>query len=312
MQFNCKYENMKIWPDRPGDTELLERKNNMIDIIMDSVIDSLKLIPFLFLTYLFMEALEHKTGSLARKRIRTAGKFGPVWGGLLGVIPQCGFSAAASSLYAGKVITVGTLLAVYMSTSDEMLPIMISNAVPVSVMLRILACKAGIAIFSGLMIEYVYVHVMKKREKDMDVHVLCEEEHCHCEHGIVKSAVVHTLKIFIYIFLISLALNIIIGLVGENTLAELFTGIPVMGEIIAALVGLIPNCASSVVITQLYLDQIIGAGAMMAGLLVNAGVGLLVLFRLNKNRKENLKIVGALYVLGVFWGVVIELLGIVF
>ena len=289
---------MKIWPDRPGDTELSERKNNMIDIIMDSVIDSLKLIPFLFLTYLFMEALEHKTGSLARKRIRTAGKFGPVWGGLLGVIPQCGFSAAASSLYAGKVITVGTLLAVYMSTSDEMLPIMISNAVPVSVMLRILACKAGIAIFSGLMIEYVYVHVMKKREKDMDVHVLCEEEHCHCEHGIVKSAVVHTLKIFIYIFLISLALNIIIGLVGENTLAELFTGIP--------------NCASSVVITQLYLDQIIGAGAMMAGLLVNAGVGLLVLFRLNKNRKENLKIVGALYVLGVFWGVVIELLGIVF
>ena len=108
---------MKIWPDRPGDTELSERKNNMIDIIMDSVIDSLKLIPFLFLTYLFMEALEHKTGSLARKRIRTAGKFGPVWGGLLGVIPQCGFSAAASSLYAGKVITVGTLLAVYMSTS---------------------------------------------------------------------------------------------------------------------------------------------------------------------------------------------------
>ena len=189
---------------------------------------------------------------------------------------------------------------------------MISNAVPVSVMLRILSCKAGIAIFSGLMIEYVYVHVMKKREKDMDVHVLCEEEHCHCEHGIVKSAVVHTLKIFIYIFLISLALNIIIGLVGENTLAELFTGIPVMGEVIAALVGLIPNCASSVVITQLYLDQIIGAGAMMAGLLVNAGVGLLILFRLNKNRKENLKIVGALYVLGVFWGVVIELLGIVF
>lgn len=223
------------------------------------------------------------------------------------------FRAAASSLYAGKVITVGTLLAVYMSTSDEMLPIMISNAVPVSVMLRILACKAGNShFFRSYELNMYMCMVMKKREKDMDVHVLCEEEHCHCEHGIVKSAVVHTLKIFIYIFLISLALNIIIGLVGENTLAELFTGIPVMGEIIAALVGLIPNCASSVVITQLYLDQIIGAGAMMAGLLVNAGVGLLVLFRLNKNRKENLKIVGALYVLGVFWGVVIELLGIVF
>ena len=284
----------------------------MSEIIIDSVIDSIKLLPFLFLTYLFMEWLEHKTGSAARNKIRTAGKFGPVWGGLLGVIPQCGFSAAASSLFSGRVLTVGTLIAVYLSTSDEMFPIMISNAVPAATIIKILACKAGIGILSGLVVEYVYTHVLKKQEKDMDIHEICEEERCHCEHGLISSAVSHTLKVFVYIFLISLALNIIIGLVGEETLAGLFTGAPVLGELIAALVGLIPNCASSVVITQLYLDHIIGAGAMMSGLLVNAGVGLLILFRLNKDRVQNLKIIATLYGLGVFWGIIIELTGIVF
>ena len=284
----------------------------MSEIILDSVIDSIKLLPFLFLTYLFMEWLEHKTGSATRNKIRTAGKFGPVWGGLLGVIPQCGFSAAASSLFSGRVLTVGTLIAVYLSTSDEMFPIMISNAVPAATIIKILACKAGIGILSGLAVEYVYTHVLNKQEKDMDIHEICEEERCHCEHGLISSAVSHTLKVFVYIFLISLALNIIIGLVGEETLAGFFTGAPVLGELIAALVGLIPNCASSVVITQLYLDHIIGAGEMMSGLLVNAGVGLLILFRLNKDRVQNLKIIATLYGLGVFWGIIIELTGIVF
>lgn len=284
----------------------------MTEIIIDSVIDSIKLLPFLFLTYLFMEWLEHKTGSAARNRIRTAGKLGPVWGGLLGVIPQCGFSAAASSLFTGRVITVGTLIAVYLSTSDEMLPIMISNAVPSATIIKILACKAAIGIISGLAAEYVYTHVLKKQEKEIDIHEICEEERCNCEHGLLSSALTHTLHVFVYIFLISLALNIIIGLVGEETLAGLFTGAPIVGELIAALVGLIPNCASSVVITQLYLEHIIGAGAMMAGLLVNAGVGILILFRLNHDRKQNFRIIGLLYGLGVFWGIIIELTGIVF
>lgn len=284
----------------------------MTEIIIDSVIDSIKLLPFLFLTYLFMEWLEHKTGSAARNTIRTAGKLGPVWGGLLGVIPQCGFSAAASSLFTGRVITVGTLIAVYLSTSDEMFPIMISNAVPAATIIKILVCKAAIGIISGLVVEYVYTHVLKKQEKEMDIHEICEEERCNCEHGLLSPALTHTLHVFVYIFLISLALNIIIGLVGEETLAGLFTGAPIVGELIAALVGLIPNCASSVVITQLYLEHIIGAGAMMAGLLVNAGVGLLILFRLNHDRKQNFRIIGLLYGLGVFWGIIIELTGIVF
>ena len=140
-----------------------------------------------------------------------------------------------------------------------------------------------------------YTHILKKQEPDVDIHEICEEERCHCEHGVISSAAFHTLKVFVYIFLISL-----------------FTGTPIAGELIAALVGLIPNCASSVVITQLYLDHIIGAGAMMAGLLVNAGVGLLILFRLNRDRVQNLKIVGVLYGLGVFWGIIIEFAGIVF
>lgn len=284
----------------------------MTEIIIDSVIDSIKLLPFLFLTYLFMEWLEHKTGSAARSTIRTAGKLGPVWGGLLGVIPQCGFSAAASSLFTGRVITVGTLIAVYLSTSDEMFPIMISNAVSAATIIKILACKAAIGIISGFVVEYVYTHVLKKQEKEMDIHEICEEERCNCEHGLLSSALTHTLHVFVYIFLISLALNIIIGLVGEETLAGLFTGAPIVGELIAALVGLIPNCASSVVITQLYLEHIIGAGAMMAGLLVNAGVGILILFRLNHDRKQNFRIIGLLYGLGVFWGIIIELTGIVF
>ena len=281
----------------------------MLDIILDTLIDSVRLLPFLFLTYLLMETLEHKTGSKAQSRIRNAGKFGPVWGGLLGVVPQCGFSAAASSLYAGRVITVGTLIAIYLSTSDEMLPILISESVAAGTIAKILAVKVTIAIISGLLIELLYVNVMKRKEKDMDIHVVCEEEHCRCEDGIFLSAVKHTVKILIYIVLISLVLNILIGVIGEDTMASFFMGVPVFGQMIAALVGLIPNCASSVVITELYLEGIIGAGAMMSGLLVNAGVGILILFRLNRDWKQNLGIVGTLYVIGVFWGVIIELTG---
>lgn len=284
----------------------------MIDILEDTLIDNVKLLPFLFVTYLVMEILEHQTGSKVQNRIRTAGKFGPVWGGLLGVIPQCGFSAAASSLYAGRVITVGTLLAIYLSTSDEMLPILISESVSVATILKLLGTKVLIAVVSGLVVEFIYVKVLKRQEKDMDIHVVCEEEHCHCEDGAFVSAVKHTLKIFVYILLISLALNIVIGFIGEDTLASLFSSVPVVGELIAALVGLIPNCASSVVITKLYLDGIIGAGAMMSGLLVNAGVGVVVLIRLNRDVKQNAGIIGALYGIGVCWGIVIELLGIVF
>lgn len=274
--------------------------------------DSVKLLPFLSFTYLLMELLEHTTGGKVQNKIKNAGKVGPLWGGLLGIMPQCGFSAAASSLYAGRVITVGTLLAVFLSTSDEMLPIFISESVAPATIIKILGAKVCIAIISGFLAELVYVNVFKKKEKDMDIHVVCEEEHCSCEDGVLKSALKHTLKIFVYILLITFILTLVIEMIGEDHLAVVFQNIPVVGEMIAALVGLIPNCASSVVITELYLSGIIGAGAMMSGLLVNAGVGLLVLFRLNRNWKQNAGIMAALYGFGVVWGVIIELLGIVF
>ena len=218
----------------------------------------------------------------------------------------------SSGLYAGRVITVGTLLAVFLSTSDEMLPIFISESVAPATIIKILGAKVCIAIVSGFLAELVYVNVFKKKEKDMDIHVVCEEEHCSCEDGVLKSALKHTLKIFVYILLITFILTLVIEMIGEDHLAVVFQNIPVVGEMIAALVGLIPNCASSVVITELYLSGIIGAGAMMSGLLVNAGVGLLVLFRLNRNWKQNAGIMAALYGFGVVWGVIIELLGIAF
>lgn len=283
----------------------------LFDICLDTVVDSIKLLPFLFLTYLLMEWLEHRTGGSIQNKIQDAGRSGPVWGGLLGVIPQCGFSAAASSLYAGRVITVGTLLAVYLSTSDEMLPVLVSEAVPAGTIGKVLLMKAVIAVISGLAVELVYVKLMNKKEKDMDIHVVCEEEHCRCEDGMLLSAVKHTVKVFFYLFVISLALNAVIAVIGEAKLAGVFQNIPVVGEMTAALVGLIPNCASSVIITELYLGGVISAGAMMSGLLVNSGVGILILFRLNRDLRQNLGIVGVLYGLGVLWGVVTELVGII-
>ena len=282
----------------------------LLECITDALKDSRRLVPFLFRTYLAMETLEHHTGGKVQAKISRAGMSGPLWGGLLGVIPQCGISAAASSFYAGKVITIGTLLAVYLSTSDEMLPILLSEQVPGGAVVKILVIKVMIAIISGFAVELVYRRFFHHKKDNIDIHTICEEEHCSCEDGILKSAIRHTVVISAYIFAISAVLNVLIGLIGEDAIAGLFRNRIVVGEMIAALIGLIPNCASSVVITQLYLHHIIGPGAMMSGLLVNAGVGLLILFRLKHNLKRNLQTAGLLYGLGVFWGIVIELSGI--
>lgn len=284
----------------------------LLDILKDTVADSIRLVPFLFLTYVFMEWLEHHTSDKMQKKIRTAGKSGPLWGAVLGMLPQCGFSAAASSFFAGRVITLGTLIAIYLSTSDEMLPVMISQAAPISMIAKVLFAKVVIGAVSGLIVEIVYERLMHHKNSDIHIHEVCENEHCHCEEGIFLSAVKHTLRIFVYIFVISLLLNGAIALIGEETLAKAMSGVPLIGELSAALVGMIPNCASSVVITQLYLDKIIGAGAMMSGLLCNAGIGILILVRLNKDWKQNAAIIALLYVISVIWGVLIHFSGIVF
>lgn len=281
------------------------------DIFLDSAIDSARLLPFLFVTYLVMEYLEHKTSSRTTELIRKAGKSGPIWGGILGIFPQCGFSAAASSLYAGRLITVGTLLAVYLSTSDEMLPILLSEQVPPVLIVKILGLKMVLGIITGLVVDQVLVRIFSHPAKQMDIHSICEHEHCHCEEGgIVRSACSHTIHIVIYIFLISLVLNLVITGIGEENLSGLILNVPIAGQMIAAFVGLVPNCAASVVITQLYVEGVLGGGAMMAGLLVSAGVGILILFRLHLNLKKNLQIVALLYGAGVFWGLVIQFTGV--
>lgn len=284
----------------------------MWDIMMDTLTDSVKLLPFLFLTYLCMELLEHKAGEKLLNKISVVDKAGPFLGAVFGVVPQCGFSAAASSLFAGRVITVGTLMAIYLSTSDEMLPILLSEAVPLPTIFKILGVKVLIAMISGFLVELCLHHVLHLADDKMDIHAVCEEEHCHCEDGVFISACKHTLHIFLYILFISFVLNLLIAWVGESTLAGFFSDIPLLGQMAAALIGLIPNCAASVVITSLYVDGIIGAGMMMAGLLANAGVGLLVLFRLNKNSRQNMEMICLLYALAVCWGLLISILGISF
>lgn len=280
----------------------------IIDVILDSLTDSIKLLPFLFVTYLAMEYLEHKAGDKMQAAIRKSGKGGPVIGSILGVFPQCGFSAAASNLYAGRIITLGTLVAIYLSTSDEMLPIMISENVGIIMIAKILAFKVIVGMLAGFVIDFVF----RKQEKNMQIEHLCEQHHCHCEKGIWKSALHHTVEIFFYILIISLVLNLVIELIGEEVLGNLILNRPVIGELIAGLVGLIPNCAASVIITQLYLKGVLNAGAMIAGLLAGSGVGILVLLRVNDDRKENLRIIGLVYVIGVAVGIVTELLGIGF
>lgn len=277
-----------------------------------TVADVLGLLPFLFLTYLAMELLEHYTGSKFNKVIQNSGKWGPFAGAVLGVIPQCGFSAAAASFYSGRVIGIGTLLAVFLSTSDEMLPILLSESVPMITIARILGTKAVIACVSGYLASFIYERFLHKKAGHIEIHAVCEEEHCSCEQGVLRSAMKHTITIFFYIFVIAFFLNLIIEGVGEDTLANVCSNHPVVGQMVAALVGLIPNCASSVVITQLYLNRVISAGMMMSGLLVNAGIGTLVLIRLNKDMKQNVGIITTLYSFGVVWGILIDVLGIAF
>lgn len=288
------------------------------EVALDAVIDSVKLLPFLFLTYLAMEYLEHKTSDKTNRLVERSGKFGPLYGSLLGIVPQCGFSAAATNFYAGRVITLGTLIAIYLSTSDEMLPILISEKVPLLLILKILFVKVAIGMIAGFIIDFVHQKLLRwTHMKDPyhlpDIHHMCEHEHCHCdEKGIFPSALKHTLEIFAYILVISFVLNLVIAYIGEDTLSSFVLNRPVIGELAAGMIGLIPNCAASVVITQLYLEGLLSAGPMMAGLLVSAGVGLLVLFKVNDHPRENLKILGLLYAVGVVSGLLIELIGITF
>ncbi len=283
----------------------------MFEIIKETIIDVIKLIPFLFITYLLMEYIEHKTSDKAKKSIKKAGKWGTVWGSFLGIIPQCGFSASATNLYAARVITLGSLISVYLSTSDEMLPILISEQVPFMTIIKILTIKLIIGIIAGVLIDFFIRIKNKGIDEDEKIVDLCEEEHCQCDHnGIFKSSIKHTVNITLFILIISFIINTIIHFIGEETLAHLLLDRPILGPIVAGLIGLIPNCAASVTLTQMYLENLISSSTMIAGLLVGAGIGLAVLFKTNKGIKENIKITALLYTIGVISGIILEFIGI--
>lgn len=277
----------------------------MLEILKDAVLDSVKLIPFLFITYLIMEYLEHKTTNKSKEKMKKSGRWGPIIGSFLGAFPQCGFSVSATNLYVGRIITLGTLIAVYLSTSDEMIPVFLSESVPITVILKVLGIKILVSIVIGIIIDLIFENTHEKNE----IANICEHDHCHCEEGVVKSSIRHTANITLFIFAINLVLNTIIYFIGEDTISHWILNKPILGPVISSIVGLIPNCAASVIIAELFIGGMIGAGTMIAGLLVSAGVGLLVLFKMNNNIKENLKILFILYIVGVICGIVLELIG---
>ena len=308
-------------------------------VLLHSVEDTLYLIPFLFVTYLAMEWLEHKTREKTEEAVRRAGAAGPIAGALLGAVPQCGFSAAAATLYAGRVVTLGTLFAVFLSTSDEMLPIFIAEQVPAGTIIMILGAKVVIGMVMGFVVDAI-VRISRRDNEHFAIHELCERDRCSCNgdcaachddpelayghaddhehhhdhsHGsIVKSALRHTVQVTLFVFVVTIVLNAVLEIVGEDALGRVLGDNEVLSVFASALVGLIPNCAASVAIAQLYVEGVIGAGAMLSGLLVSAGVGLLVLCRANRHAAQNAAIIVALYMMGVFWGLIVLALGIAF
>ena len=280
----------------------------MKEIILDTILDSLKLIPFLFVAFLIIELIEHKLTDKNKNILIKSKKIGPILGSLLGAVPQCGFSVMATNLYVTRIITLGTLISIYLSTSDEMLIVMLSENIDISIIIKIILIKIIFGIIYGLIIDKI---VINKKTKEQENYEICNDEHCNCKHGIVLSSIKHTLHITLFIFIITLILNIIFNYVGEDYLSKIFLTNTIFGTFITSLIGLIPNCASSVILTELYINNSISIGALIGGLLTSSGAFLLVLFKNNKNIKENLKIVSLLYSLGVISGIIIELITLI-
>jgi hypothetical protein len=279
----------------------------MLDVIMDTLIDALKLLPFLFIAFLIIEYIEHKLSKKSKKVIIKAGKVGPLFGSLLGAIPQCGFSVMATNLYVTRIVTLGTLISVYLSTSDEMLPVLLSNKTEFSLIFKIIITKVIIGMFFGFIID-LFLRKKKQIEVEKEHYDICEHDHCDCSHSIFKSAIKHTLTTIIFILVTTLILNICMEYFGTKMLSKLLFKNNIFGSFITPLIALIPNCGSSVIITELYLNHAISYGAMMGGLLTASGISLLVLFKINKSLKENLKILLLVYFIGAISGIVLELL----
>lgn len=289
----------------------------VLHVLEHSVLDTLALVPLLFVTYLAMEAIEHSASAHVRAAVERSGKAGPVVGALLGALPQCGFSAMAATLYAGRVVTVGTLVAVVLSTSDEMVPVFLAHQEPLGRLAAIMGVKIAIGLVVGLVVDALLRLWHRAGDGHLHIHELCKREHCHCdddhdghEHGhgrwaIVRSALVHTVQVTLFILAVTFVFGLVIEYVGQDALGELLANHPVRATFVAALVGLIPNCGASVAITELCLDGVLSAGPMLAGLLASGGVGLLVLWRTNADARQNAAITAFVYVVAVVAGLLV-------
>lgn len=279
----------------------------MLDAVIDAVIDTLKLLPFMFAAFLLLEFIEHRLSAKTNALIKKAGKIGPLAGGVFGAFPQCGFSAMAAELYATRVISIGTLVAIFLSTSDEMLIIMMQEPALAVNGLKIVLIKLILGIILGFAVDIIFRKI--KKTEDEHIKDFCESEHCHCEHGIFRSALNHTAKIGLFVFIITLILSVSLYFLGEDVFAKIMLKGSWLSPIICSAVGLIPNCAASVAITELYISGAITFGSALAGLLSGSGIGLLILFRINRPMKQNVLILLLVFALGAVCGIGFDLLG---
>ena len=285
----------------------------MFDIVLDTLLDALKLLPFLFLAFLLIEFIEHKLSKKSKKIIEKSGYLGSLLGGTLGLVPQCGFSVLATNLYITRIISLGTLISIYLSTSDEMLPILIMEKASFSVIFKILLIKFIIGISAGFIIDFILRKSKRKQKKKKEDYSICHDEHCHCdEEGIFLAALTHTLKTLFFIIIVSFVLNIIMTYLGEDYISKIFMKDNILSPFLASLIGLIPNCSASIILTELYVGGAISFASVISGLLTGSGVALLVLFKSNKNLKENLTILALIYLIGAFSGIIIELFSFIF
>ncbi len=273
----------------------------MKDVIVETLIDSFKLLPFLFVTFLIIELFEHKLNNKSKDLVSKSGKYGPLLGSLFGIIPQCGFSVCATNFYTTRIISLGTLIAVYLATSDEMIPILIAERAPLKLLIIILILKFIIGILIGYIIDLIY-----RKEKKVNYHI-CKDEHCDCDEKFLKAVCKHTINIFIFILICTLIINLVMHYWGSNFLENILLKDNILSLFITSLIGLIPNCGGSVILTELFLNNAISFAALMSGLLSASGIAILVLFKTNKNKKENFAILGLTYIIGVIMGIIIHI-----
>ena len=275
----------------------------MKDILIDTLIDGVKLIPFLFVAFLIIELIEHKLSNKNKELISKNDKFGPLFGSILGIFPQCGFSVLATNLYVTRIVSLGTLISVYLSTSDEMLPILLSQNVSALLIIKILLIKVFIGMFSGFIIDFI----LRKKESYNNIdYEICEEENCHCKDHLLLSVIKHTLHITLFLMIMTFLLNWLVDYTGILDTNNVISNNP-MSILVTSLIGLIPNCGASVMITTLYVKGVISFSSLISGLLTGSGVALLILFRSNKKLSENILILSLVYFIGVISGLIIEL-----